>query len=409
MSTPLSLLKDQLGKNHGIARFKPLWIPRSFLPPGGRLKLHPDDLYSFGIEKGGISERWFCTTGVPGPDGSIDESTISRFYLGEGNGELSFPEAIELMGVELLGHETMETLGTFKMFAKFYDYCAALPLHMHPQAEYANRVGMNQKPESYYFPVELNSIRYENDYTYFGLQPGTTKEQFLECIRNYKKGDNHVLSLSRAYKIKLGTGWSLPAGILHAPASLVTYEPQYISDSLVFYQNIVASKYYIDDKLNDAIIPAGFDGDRDEYLLEMIDWEANLVDFHSKYYHEPLPVKSAEEMMADGYCEEWVSYGSKDFSAKRLRVLPGRTAIIKDAAAYGFIMMQGYGKINGMEINTPAIIRFGQQTADEAFVIRSTAEEGVVIENSSEFSDLVMLKHFNAGNRQVPMWPQAVD
>ena len=403
MSTPLSRLQDQLDKNNGILRFKPLWIPRSFLPPGKRLKLHPDDLYSFGLEKGGISERWFCTTGVPGADGKIDEGTISRFYLGEGEADIFFPEAIALMGNDLLGPETMNTLGTFRMFAKFYDYVAALPLHMHPKAEYANRVGMNQKPESYYFPAELNSITYDHDYTYFGLQPGTTKEQFLECIRNYKKGDNQALSLSRAYKIKLGTGWFLPAGILHAPASLVTYEPQYISDSLVFYQNVVESKYYIDDALNDAIIPDGFDGDRDEYLLELIDWDANLVDFHSKYYHEPLPVKSGDEMLAEGYYEEWISYGSKDFSAKRLRVLPGRKVTIKDAAAYGFVMMQGYGKINGMEIDTPAIIRFGQQTADEAFVVKSAAEEGVVIENPSEFSSIVMLKHFNGGNSQVPM------
>jgi len=403
MSTPISLLERQLEKYNGVVRFVPLWVPRNFLPPGRRLKLHPDDLYPFGLEKGGICERWFCTTGVPGPDGSIDVGTVSRFFLGDGNGELFFPEAIDLLGEDLLGKETMETLGTFKMFAKFYDYCTMLPLHMHPKAEYANRVGMNQKPESYYFPAELNAITYDHDYTYFGLQTGTTKAQFLECIRNYDKGDNHILTLSQAYKVQVGTGWFLPAGILHAPASVVTYEPQYISDSLVFYQNIVESKYIIDDCMNDAVIPENFNGDRAEYLLEMIDWDSNFVNFHEKYYHEPLPVKSAEEMLSEGYYEEWVSYGSEDFSAKRLRVLPGRTVTIKDAASYGFIMMQGYGKVNNMEVNSPAVIRFGQQTADEGFVIKSAAAEGVTIENPSEYSELVMLKHFNGDNSEVPM------
>lgn len=403
MSKSLNLLQSQLEKYHGVARFVPLWLPRTFLPPGRRLKLHPDDLYGFGVDKGGICERWFCSTGVPGADGAIDETTVSRFYLGEKGSELLFPEAIEMMGNDLLGAETMQRLGTFKMFAKLYDYGAALPLHMHPTAEYANRVGMNQKPESYYFPAELNSITYDHDYTYFGLQPGTTKEQFLECIRNYNKADNHVLSLSQAYKVKLGTGWFLPAGILHAPASVVTYEPQYISDSLVFYQNIVESKYIIDDRMNDANIPEGFTGDRAEYLLELIDWDANFENFRMKFYHEPMAVKSEAEMQAEGYYEEWISYGSEDFSAERLVVFPGQKVTIKDAAAYGFIMMQGYGWINGMEINSPTMIRFGQQTADEGFVIKSAAAEGVVIENPSEFTDLVMLKHFNGDNAEVPM------
>lgn len=403
MKNRISLLEEQFEKYFGVARFVPLWIPRTFLPPGRRLKLHPKDLYPFGLEKGGICERWFCTTGVPGTDGSIDNGTVSRFYLGKGNGELLFPEAINAMGEDLLGKQTMDTLGTFKMFAKFYDYATALPFHMHPKAKYANRVGMNQKPESYYFPVELNAITYDHDITYFGLLPGTTKEQFLECIRNKNKGDNNILSLSQAYKIKLGTGWFLPAGLLHAPASLVTYEPQYISDSLVFYQNVVESKYIIDDHMNDAIIPRDYKGDRAEYLVELIDWESNFGNFREKFYHEPLPVKPGEEMLAEGYYEEWISYGSKDFSAKRLRVLPGQTVTIKDAASYGFIMVQGDGLINNMRIETPALIRFGQQTADEGFVIKSAAGEGVKIKNHSEYSDLVMLKHFNGDNSEVPM------
>ncbi len=59
---------------------------------------------------------------------------------------------------QLLGKETMDTLGGFKMFAKFYDYATSLPHHLHPIEKYARAVGMNQKPESYYFPIELNAI-----------------------------------------------------------------------------------------------------------------------------------------------------------------------------------------------------------------------------------------------------------
>ena len=37
-------------------------MPRSFLMPGRRIKLHPEDLYAFGANRGGIDERWFAST-----------------------------------------------------------------------------------------------------------------------------------------------------------------------------------------------------------------------------------------------------------------------------------------------------------------------------------------------------------
>ena len=33
-----------LGDTGGLLRLAPAWVPRSFLQPGKRLKLHPDDL-----------------------------------------------------------------------------------------------------------------------------------------------------------------------------------------------------------------------------------------------------------------------------------------------------------------------------------------------------------------------------
>jgi hypothetical protein len=377
----------------------PLWIRQTFLPPGRRLKLHPDDIYPYGADKGGVCERWFCSTGMPGADG-VDESTVSYFYLGKDD-KISFPEAICLIGNDLLGKETMDAVGTFKMFAKLYDFgVGLLPLHMHPKAEYANKVGREPKPETSYFPVELNSRLAGCDHAFMGIIPGTSKDRFLNCIKNYNKGENDVLTFCQGYKIKLGTVWYMPAGLLHAPASVVAYEPQLMSDSLLFYQNIVDETFVMGNKNVDMMIPEDFSGDRAEYLLEILDWEGNLENFKEKYLKEPAPVKNPDEMSDAGYFEEWLTFGMEEYSTKRLRVLPGRTAVIKDAAAYGFVMMQGYGAINCMEINTPNIIRYGQQTADEGFVSKPAATEGVVIENLSQFNDLVMLKHFSCDNKE---------
>ena len=36
-----ALIKDALGAGDGVVRLAPCWVPRSFLMPGGRLKLDP--------------------------------------------------------------------------------------------------------------------------------------------------------------------------------------------------------------------------------------------------------------------------------------------------------------------------------------------------------------------------------
>src|SRR5260370_17011638 len=55
-------VQEVIDAGHGILRLEPCWVPRSFMIPGRRLKLHPDDLYAFGGHRGGINERWFSST-----------------------------------------------------------------------------------------------------------------------------------------------------------------------------------------------------------------------------------------------------------------------------------------------------------------------------------------------------------
>ena len=43
---------DFLTEGNGVLRLKPTWVPRSFCRPGKRIKLHPDDYYVLGLEKG---------------------------------------------------------------------------------------------------------------------------------------------------------------------------------------------------------------------------------------------------------------------------------------------------------------------------------------------------------------------
>ncbi len=50
------------------------------------------------------------------------------------------------------------------------------------------------------------------------------------------------------------------------------------------------------------------------------------------------------------------------------------------------------------DIETPALIRFGQLTNDEYFVTEQAATEGVKIVNLSKTDPIVMLKHFGPEN-----------
>ena len=56
------VVQEAVDAGSGVLRLEPSWVPRSFMIPGRRLKLHPDDLYSFGAHRGGINERWFSST-----------------------------------------------------------------------------------------------------------------------------------------------------------------------------------------------------------------------------------------------------------------------------------------------------------------------------------------------------------
>ncbi|MFA5467981.1 MAG: hypothetical protein WC224_02840, partial [Sphaerochaetaceae bacterium] len=179
--------------------------------------------------------------------------------------------------------------------------------------------------------------------------------------------------------------------------SLCTYEPQMASDVFAMYQSLV-NDAVIEEELLWKNTPQDKVGDYD-YLLEVIDWEANVdPHFGAKHFMAPRPVRDEKEMHKAGYSEQWIVYKSGAFSAKELTVLPGAEVVIKDAAAYGMYVIQGHGKFGVWDVETPALIRFGQLTYDEFFVSEEAAKEGVRIVNPSKADPLVILKHFGAGN-----------
>jgi hypothetical protein len=268
---------------------------------------------------------------------------------------------------------------------------------MHQTDEFAKLVGQKGKPEAYYFPPQYNQIQNNFPHTYMGLEPGTTKEDIRRCLENWNKGDNGILDHARAYRLVPGEGWQVNPGILHAPGSLVTYEPQVNSDVFAMFQSEVEGRM-VDWSLLVKDVKPEFSHNID-HLISMLDWDANLnPEFAKTNKTRPRPVKPVEEMESQGYRELWVTYGTKYYSAKELTILPKQSATISDRAAYGVILTQGHGRIAKQPVGTPSMIRFGEMTEDEVFVTAAAAQQGVLIENLSSSDPLVFLKHFGPGN-----------
>jgi hypothetical protein len=391
-----SLYENALEQGKGILRLAPTWVPRSFCVPGRRIKLHPEDYYALGGERGGIDERWFSSTthadngpATPGDEGLSyvvfeDGSTLKKFTL---------REAVEELKGDLIGSRLWEKYHGWPIFSKFFDNKGALPHHIHHRDQHARLVGQPGKPEAYYFPPQVNNYGADFPYTFFGLRPGTTKEQLRTCLVNFTKGDNHITDLSAAYRLTPGTGWDVPAGILHAPGSLCTYEPQFASDVFAMYQSLAGDAIVSEDLLwKDC--PPEKRGDYD-YLVEVVDWEANVdAEFAEHHFMRPQPVQATPP----GCSESWVCYKNRAYSAKELTVLPGQMVTVKDSAAYGLIVLQGHGTLGVWDIETPSLIRYGQLTQDEFFVSEDAAMNGVTIHNPSRADPIVMLKHFGPEN-----------
>lgn len=384
-----SRTRAALDAGEGILRLAPTWVPRSFLMPGARLKLAAQDLYALGTHRGGIDERWFSSTTPAANEGAPPDEGLS-YVVHEGD-KFTLKDAIDSNGAEMIGEAIWSKYKKWPVYSKFFDNLGPIPHHMHQNAEQAAKLGREGKPESYYFPPQMNWTGNHFPYTFMGLEPGTTKDDIRKCLERWNEGDNGILDYSKAYRLKPGTGWLIPPCVLHAPGSLVTYEPQWGSDVFGMYQSMVEGrrvswellvKDVPEDKAHDI-----------EYIVDQLDWEKNVdPGFKAHNYLEPIVHSESE-----GHVDKWIVYGTVDgrqlFSARELTVYPGGSTTIKDDGAYGLIVTQGSGTIGKTAVDSPIYIRFGEVTKDEVFVTAKRAGEGVTFKNTGA-EPFVSLRYF---------------
>lgn len=384
--------RQALEAGEGLLRLAPTWVPRSYLVPGRRLKLDARDLYAYGTHRGGIDERWIASTTFAMNEGRTPDEGLS--YVVVDGHRFTLKEAIESEGPRLIGSAMWDSYRRWPVYSKFFDNLGPIPHHLHQSEEQARLVGREGKPEGYYFPPQLNGTSGNFPHTYFGLEPGTTKHDIRRCLERWNTGDNGILDYSKAYRLKPGTGWLVPPRILHAPGSLLTYEPQWSSDVLSMFQSMVDGRQVKRELLVQDVPPEKYD-DLD-FLADLANLPKNMdPDFKKNHYLEPIAVNDSA---SEGFSDRWVVYGringQQRFSAKELTVAPGARCTIRDSGASGLIVTQGHGSIGKLNISCPSLIRFGQMTEDEVFVSYEAATAGVAIENRSQIDPLVTLRYF---------------
>lgn len=387
-----SLVEGALQESGGLLRLAPCWVPRSFLQPGKRLKLAPEDLYAFGLNRGGIDERWFGSTTPAANENRTPDEGLS--YVVNAGKRFTLKDAVAELGGKIIGDAIWNKYKKWPVYSKFFDNMGPIPHHMHQTREQAALVGQEGKPESYYFPPQHNATGNNFPYTFMGFEPGTTRAQVRRTLEDWNKGDNGILDLSKAYRLKPGSGWLIHPAILHAPGSLCTYEPQWGSDVFGMYQSLVEGRE-VPWSLLVKDMPKEKHKDLD-FIVDQLDWNAN-VDPHFKenHYLEPIVHHGSDK---DGFIDKWIVYGKvygeQLFSAKELTVLPGQKATIKDNGASSIIVVQGEGKLNKLRLSCPKMIRFHELTEDEAFVTESAAKAGLTFENTSSTEPMVVLRYF---------------
>ena len=383
----------QAGK--GILHLAPTWVPRTFVMPGKRMRLAPEDLYALGVHRGGIDERWFASTiGADNGPGTPEDEGLS-YVVGPDDDRFLFRDAVEAAGERVIGRQMMQDWGRWPVLCKFFDNMGPLPHHLHHDREHAARVGAEPKPEAYYFPRQLNPVGNSFPHTFFGLEPGTTRDDIHGCLERWNTGDNGILNFSKAYRLEPGTGWLIPPGILHAPGSYCTYEVQWGSDVLAMFQSMVEDRPVPWDLLVKDV-PEDKQHDLD-YIIGLIDWDANVTPTF-KQDHYLVPVLSQDTTGA-GYEDRWVIYGKVHgedlFSARELLVQPGASAVIQDSGPSGVTVIQGRGTLGPHSIEGPTLVRYGEMTWDEFFITAEVADD-VRVENTGH-EPLVLLRYFGPG------------
>lgn len=382
-----SIVAEFIKSSDGILRLRPAWVAHDFLSAGKRLGLKEEE-YDAG-ERGSIIERWFCSE--THADNRIDVADEGFSYLEIPGEDITVIDALKVCREEILGEEYAKTHDCLGRLIKIYDYGTRLFMHIHPKAEDMKKIGKNSKDEAYHY---LDAPLGNHPESFFGVhryivEQNLQKEIFLPLLKEWKAGEEEILKYSTAFFNVPGEGFFLDSGMLHAPGTALTMEIQESSDVCTVFQPTVEG-YPISKSMLYKDVPAE-DAEKygEEAALDLIDWELSSdPDFYEKRHLYPHVVE--ETRQGDQY-EEWIYYGSRKFSGKRLILPPGGSFVSRENGVHNIFVWKGSGKVNDYEVKAGEFDL--HSCMDELLITCQKAKEGYIIKNTGT-EDLVLFKYF---------------
>ncbi len=380
-----SLVLQELEKNKGKLALRPCWVARDFMPPGKRLGL-TDKEYDVG-KRGYICERWLVSeTSV---DNLVKEKNEGLSYLNIENENILLKDALEICKEEILGKVYSKYHKNLGRLLKIYDFGSRIFYHIHQKDEDAKKVGMNSKEEAYHF---LDKPLGPHPETFFGVHTSIVKnnkqkEIFLPYLKKWE--GEEILKYSKAYLNVPGEGFHLPAGLLHAPGTALTLELQESSDVMAVLQAEIDGLKIGKELLHHHVTKEAWDKDREEAVLNQIDWEANADPYFYENHH--LSPQMIQETKTDGAWEEWVWYNTVKFSGKRLTVKPGKRFFNRENGVHGVFMWRGSGDVDGYSMEGQKVSL--NESRDELLISSAKAKEGYEIVNTGN-ENIILYKFF---------------
>ena len=270
----------------------PTWVPRSFCVPGRRIKLHPDDYYALGGDRGGIDERWFSSTTPAdnGPMTSQDEG-LSFIVVEDGSRaeKVTLRDAVAELKGQIIGERIWKAHKGWPMYSKFFDNKGPLPHHVHHRDSPREAGGHRASPSRTTSRRRSTTTGRTFPYTFFGLQPGHDegpgprepaelhqgRQQDHQPLRRLPPGAGHRLGRARRA--------SCTPRAACAPTS--RRRPPTCSPCTSPSRAMPSSPRSCSGRTARRRSWATID-----YLIEVLDWEANVdPDFAAKHFMRPGP------------------------------------------------------------------------------------------------------------------------
>ena len=397
------LIHKEYERTGGIFRLAPTWVGRpGIIIPGRRIKLCEDYI----SQDVAVNERWLAsvTYADNGVYNKICPEDHGLSFMVIDDFRIRLKDAINVCGQLLLGKGKK-----WDVLPKFFDNWDRIPHHMHPCQDHCSD-GLTGKPESYYFPEELNMNRNASPSTPMGVDAVYTDDQIMNYLSQYFKGNNRLTDLANTINLTPGTGWFMPPCTLHAPGSLVTYELQGASDVTCIPESRVNDMVMPPD-LVDRDIPVKIASDGFEkvckYMLSMIRCKnaGNSESFRKEYFRPPVPISEDEEasryfvIYRTGKASE--AKNADLYSAKKTVVQSSAAIELKEKAAFGAIVLGGHGEISvpgKKPLKIESVSMFPTRDdmgGDEFFVAYGAAAEFRV--QCSSMERLSFYQHFASG------------